>query len=485
MSSETAHSRPASPTPSKLPPIPSSPTYSYASTALPLGSAFNLPLPPPPIPIHSILSKSDLEASQTAYSDLLTTAKTYRTALATLSASASEFGSALEACARLKEARSEGLEPPGGSLSNSFTAKGSCTADSLLAASGVHQLIANHQQILSEIVYRSFEVPLLHEVDTWRRKLEEEEESFETQSKVLSKEIRKMEKDGMKVYKQRKRDVGRFREHLVLLTQKLDGLTSLQGSYKRGLLRDSQEMSKSIVEASAGLVRAEVDIFEALARKGWNGGGLDELLDKGRDLFANESSGDNGQGSEGQIFSILPQKSILVDAHAHAHDGTATAIVGGRLEHRRSDSLMVDGERYQSLAGAVSRDGDVASIFSESGMGGSGILNRPRGARPFSPPPAERVRDPGPLVMPEESNDGDSATTVVKREVDEEQGGSDEHFESAVATREHSGEQDKVQHEAPAGHGVKESEGSNASRPAHERGRERRWSVTDDGVVSD
>jgi hypothetical protein len=341
-------------------------------------------------------------------------------------------------------------------------------------------LIANHQQILSEVVYRSFEVPLLHEVDTWRRKLEEEEASFQTQSKSLSREIRKMEKDGMKVYKQRKRDVGRFREHLVRLTGKLDGLTTLQGSYKRGLLRDSQEMSKNIVEASAGLVRAEVDIFEALARKGWNGGGLDDLLERGRDLFANESSGDNG--NEGQIFSILPQKSILVDS-AHANDGTATGIAGaasiisasGRPDHRRGDSLMVDGERYQSLAGAVSgRDADVASIFSEggTGMGGSGILNRSRGVRPFSPPPAERVRDPGPLAVPGESQDGDSATTVVRRKPEgEEQGSSEEHYVTAAASREHSGEHVDAH--------------ANGSHAGHERGRERRWSVTDDGVVSD
>jgi hypothetical protein len=367
------------------------------------------------------------------------------------------------------------LEPPGGSLSNSFTAKGSCTADGLLAASGVHQLIANHQQILSEVVYRSFEVPLLHEVDTWRRKLEEEEDSFLSESESLSREIRRMEKEGMKVYKQRKRDVGRFREHLVQLTGKLDGLTTLQGSYKRGLLRDSQEMSKGIVEASAGLVRAEVDIFEALARKGWSGGGLDDLLEKGRDLFSNEGSGDNG--NDGQIFSILPQKSILADG-AHAHDGTATAIGGagsmisGRANHGMTDSLIVDGERYQSLAGAVSgRDADVASIFSEggTGMGGSAVLNRPRGVRPFSPAPAERVMDPGPLAVPPEIQDGDSARTMIRMKFDREQSSSGEHYESAVTSRENSGEHDVDGH-ATAG---------------SERGRERRWSVTDDGVVSD
>jgi len=51
---------------------------------------------------------------------------------------------------------------------------------------------------------------------------------------------------------------------------------------------------------------------------------------------------------------------------------------------------------YQSLAGAVSgsKDPDVNSIFSERDMSTSGVLNRPRGARPFSPIPGESLEDP-------------------------------------------------------------------------------------------
>ena len=59
--------------------------------------------------MHSYLSLSDLALSQKAYTDVLVTAKTYRLALATLSTAASSFGGALEACARLKEARSSPL----------------------------------------------------------------------------------------------------------------------------------------------------------------------------------------------------------------------------------------------------------------------------------------------------------------------------------------------------------------------------------------
>lgn len=449
------------PSPGNLPPIPGSPTYSYASTANPIPSSFNLPLPPPPRPPHAVLSKSDLEASQTAYSELLSTAKTYRLALAALSVSASSFGSALEACARLKEARSDAMAPAGGSMSNSFSAKGNCTADSLLAASGVHQLIANHQQILSETVYRSFEVPLLHELDQWQRRMEEEEVAYQREAKSMSKEIRKMEKEGLRLHKQRKRDVSVFREHLVQLTNRLDGLTSLSGGHSRGLLRDCQEMSKGIVECSAGLVRAEVDIFEALARKGWNGGGLDELLEKGKDLFANENEGQDAHPNHGaKIFSILPQhRSILASDEVGGHSGIANT---------RSDSLLVDGVPYQSLTGAVSkRDTDVNSIFSER-ESTVGILNRSRGVRPFSPTPGERVRDPledwkpsGALQsskVAEEEEEARSANTVVQiiRPHDSEA------IEEGDAER-------------------AESESTKSDRKEAQR----RWSVTDDGVVSD
>ncbi|RDW92552.1 hypothetical protein BP5796_01946 [Coleophoma crateriformis] len=444
-------SRAPSPTPSALPPIPSSPTYSYASTAFPT-STYNLPLPPPPRSAHAVLSKSDLEASQAAYSELLSTAKAYRLSLAALSNTASAFGAALENCARLKEARSEALHPQGGSISNSFTSKGNCTADTLLAASGVHQLIANHQQILSECVYRNFEVPLLHELDQWQRHMEEEEMTYQREAKSMSKEIRKMEKEGLKLHRQRTRDVAKFRSHLVDLTTKLDGLTTLHGSHSRGLLREAQDMSLKIVDSGAGLVRAEVDIFEALARKGWSGGGLDDLLEKGRDIFANDGENTPGQheGSGSKIFSILPQKSILPDSDGNS--GTAVR------SHGRNNSLGADVDRYQSLAGAVTGADDTGSIFSESG-----ILNRSRGVRPFSPPPLDRR-------MTKSMDDGQSATTVVKVPTTVQDAD-----ETAVA------EDVAVGDDEPGPSAIAEVESGTPSIDSTEsRGRERRWSVTDD-----
>ncbi|OTB02861.1 hypothetical protein M426DRAFT_322283 [Hypoxylon sp. CI-4A] len=401
----SAPGRPPSPSPSQVP-LPASPTYSYASTANPL-SSYNLPLPPPPRPAHAVLTKTDLDQSQQAYSDLVATAKTYRIALSSLSTAASAFGSALESCARLKESRADALGPAGGaSLTNSFTTKNTCTADLLLSASGVHHLIANHQQILSETVYRSFEVPLLHELDHWRRSIEDEDETYKREVAIRSREIRRLEKDGLRLHRHsRRRDVAQFREHLVTLTSKLDGLTALHADHARTLLRESQETSVKILDASCSLVRAEVDISEGLARKGWTGGGLDDLLEKGQDLFASE---DNvpaviattggavavmpgaAEGGGAKLFSILPPRSIL------ANDAMSDSAVPTR-GHGRADSLLVDSEEgaYQSLTGTVEpqadREGgrerrgagaDTESIFSDSHIG--------RGVRPFSPQPIRR-----------------------------------------------------------------------------------------------
>ncbi|KAL7925775.1 hypothetical protein ACQKWADRAFT_282955 [Trichoderma austrokoningii] len=379
MATPTA-SRPSSPAPSQLPPMPESPVYSLASTALPL-SQYNLPLPPPPRPLHSVITKADLERSQEAYADLLTSAKAYRLALATLSTAASTFGSALEACARLKEARSEPIGPAGAAnMTASFTTKGQCTADTLMSASGVHHLIANHQQILSETVYRSFEVPLLHELDKWHTVIGDEEETYQHNIKAQSREVKRLEKEGLKLHKQRRRDVARFRAHLVELTYKLDGLTSLHSDHARTLLRESQETSGRIVDASCSLVRAEVDIFESLARKGWSGGGLDDVLEKGQDLFAIEDDPFHGAGTSGggggegvKLFSILPPKSILADTASEP----------------RSESLLADGERYQSLAATAADAKPTSTADSESVF--SVDFNRPRNARPFSPQPIRRA----------------------------------------------------------------------------------------------
>lgn len=252
-------------------------------------------------------------------------------------------------------------------------------------------------------------MPLLHELDKWRRDVDDEQSGYLAAVKKQSADIRKLERDGLRLHKQRgPRDVAQFRSHLVELTTKLDGLTALHGDHARTLLRESQDTSVKILEASCSLVRAEVDIFESLARKGWSGGGLDEILEKGTDLFAadehqpiGDGGGVGGGGDGVKLFSILPPKSILADTTDSTERlrGRSPAGGGGAaagLGHRRADSLGVVSEPYQSLAGAVTispasggGDMDAASIFSAD-FNASG---RPRMTRPFSPQPVRVAPD--------------------------------------------------------------------------------------------
>ncbi|RDA95281.1 hypothetical protein CP533_3456 [Ophiocordyceps camponoti-saundersi (nom. inval.)] len=397
------------PSPSQLPPVPSSPVYSVASTAQGGiggvgggGSQFSLPAPPVPRPAHAVLAKADLERSQEAYADLVASAKSYRLALASLSSSASAFAAALEACARLKEARADLIGPisatnPSSSSSSSAavaavasassaatssSAGRGCTADPLLSASGVHYLIANHQQILSETVYRAFEVPLLHDLDRWRSVIEDEEETYQHSITAQSREVKRLEREGLKLHRQRRRDVGRFRAHLVDLTAKLDGLTTLHADHARSLLRESQETSTRIVDASCSLVRAEVDIFESLARKGWSGGGLDDLLDRGRDLFAADDDAiAHPPPDPAKLFSILPHKSILPDS--------SDSLLPSMNTYSSSND---DDEHDEYRSSSSLSDSSAASTATITAAAAAAEANRPRNnPRPFSPQPIRRI----------------------------------------------------------------------------------------------
>lgn len=271
----------------------------------------SLPVPSPnPTPTHSHarLSQAELTLSQLAYSELLATAKSYRLALAALSSAASSFGSALESCARLKEARSAPLYNP----STSYTTSEPCTANPIMAASGVHHLISNHQHILSETVYRALEVPLLEELDSWRRQIEEEEVAYQKEARERAREIRKSESEGVKLQRAKRWDVAGLRSHLVGLTNKLDAFTGLHAQHAQTLLRESQDMSRKVVDCTSSLVRAEVEIFEGLAKKGRTGGGLEDLLEKGEDPFAMASDlvGHEGNGAS-TFHGILPPTMML------------------------------------------------------------------------------------------------------------------------------------------------------------------------------
>ncbi len=108
-----------------------------------------------------------------------------------------------------------------------------------------------------------------------------------------------------------------------------------------------------------------------------------------------------------KLFSILPPKSILADT-----SGADTLKAG---KNARSDSLLVDSDRYQSLTGAMSssdllvrEDRDADSVFSEP--------SRSRNVRPFSPQPQPLRLNPEDLLGSlEDAAAGESSSAGLAR----------------------------------------------------------------------
>ena len=114
-------------------------------------------------------------------------------------------------------------------------------------------------------------------------------------------------------------------------------------------------------------------------------------------------------------------------------------------------------------------------------MNTSGILNRPRGVRTFSPTPGERVRDPLEDYNPSPELSGLEIPKKGGKEEESPEGEGEESVRTVVPISAADGE-------GNADGTAIDEEGSISERSVgerRERERERRWSVTNDEVVSD
>ncbi|KTW30680.1 hypothetical protein T552_00393 [Pneumocystis carinii B80] len=273
---------------------PSSPSYSMSSTAQiapTVGSICYSSAPPLP---KTIITKGDISASIEAYQDLLYAAKIYRNSLVQVSKTASSFGTALEKCARCKGVGEEEMS-------------------GFMLAGGLQYLIANHQQILSETLYRRFEIPLMEELDTFRAITQERDDRYQRMMMEKNKRIQEREAEHLRVGRKRQRDLATFRQALVDLSKLADDLERLKSEHYNGALDTIHETWSKVLDYTALITRAELDIYEGIARKGWSGGGLEEIMARCEDPF-NTGQGEGSMtqgGGHGEIFSILPSHSIL------------------------------------------------------------------------------------------------------------------------------------------------------------------------------
>ncbi|KAG0049103.1 hypothetical protein BGZ83_006053 [Gryganskiella cystojenkinii] len=238
-----------------------------------------------------IITRADQQTSVDQFQQLLTSAKAYRLQMLALSKAAAAFGYALEKIAHSKAS----VRDP------------SNVCSSLQAAAGLHYLMSNHHQILSDTLYKQFEIPLLQHLDTHKANIEASEAQYERSMRDMSQKIKETEATSLQNGRKRQRDLLQFRQALTTLTMQVDELERIKIGYYFGSLESEQANLQLILQKTSTIVRAEVDIYERIANKGLNDTILEPMTTQGPDPYCTYPTTDEFSS----IFSILPPTPII------------------------------------------------------------------------------------------------------------------------------------------------------------------------------
>lgn len=77
------------------------------------------------------------------------------------------------------------------------------SAEHLMAASGIHYMVANSGQVLSDTLYRSFEVPLMHAYDSYVHDIATRHAEYEALLSDKTAKIRQTEAENLRLGKKK------------------------------------------------------------------------------------------------------------------------------------------------------------------------------------------------------------------------------------------------------------------------------------------
>ncbi|KAF9970000.1 hypothetical protein BGZ73_007420 [Actinomortierella ambigua] len=338
----------------------------------------------------AIITRNDQEISVELLTNLLAHAKQYRLQMLALSKAAANFGHSLEKIAHCKTAVMENPTSPTntplqqqneellGSTSPSLSSPQAVIGH---AAAGLHFLISNHHQILSDTLYKQFEIPLLQHLDTHKNNIEASEAQYERSMREMSQRIKDTEAASLQNGRKRQRDLLQFRQALMTLTQQVDELERIKIGYYFNNLECEQANLQLILQKTSTLVRAEVDIYERVANKGLNDPILELMTTQGPDPYCVYPTTDEFSS----IFSILPATPIIPTNASNASSGpTATQPEGilttfygyheaNPFSTSRTPTTGVPRDRH--LFGDASSAESSASPIAKAVNGGKGVAS--------------------------------------------------------------------------------------------------------------
>ncbi|GCE98284.1 hypothetical protein ZYGM_004196 [Zygosaccharomyces mellis] len=231
--------------------------------------------------LRTLVTKKDIKNTVDALQGLLDSSRAYTSSLQEVSRNASLMGHSLENLSRLKGCNDD-------------------SAEKLLSASGLFYLLANHENIMSQCLKGTLGGNLLDKIDQFKIESKKMENEFKAHAREESLKLKMQERHNMKLAQRRTRNLVSYKESLVNLQSQLDQLESLRHDYYQDSYNLVESTCSKVLDAVATVSRARVEISENVARKGWSGGGLDDLLMDAEDPFNSEGSPMNEDHTEGE-----------------------------------------------------------------------------------------------------------------------------------------------------------------------------------------
>lgn len=264
---------------------PASSTYaSSIPTVDHMTQASSIDLPNRP-PVY--IRRADICASLQAYERLLSASKAYTSSMLAMSKASSDLAEALEDCSRLKGAQSSG--------------------PAFQAASGLHYLKSNYEQVLCDTFWKECSIPLLSQLDVYRTSVQERQLAHEatmaTHSRVLKDIETKYQKEGRK----KKRDLNSFRTMLTELQEKVHEMEDIKARHYTDVLENEEQTWAFLASKVMLLVRAQVDVADRLSAKAVTDPVLESMMAHIPDPFCSYGP----PKRDGELFTILQPTSVM------------------------------------------------------------------------------------------------------------------------------------------------------------------------------
>lgn len=261
-----------------------------------------------------VVYQKEFQSTVAGYEQLLHKAANYRGALESLAEAASDFGHTLE----------ESVKSPKIDFRKDVS-------QGIMNAAGLQYIIGTNQQVLARTLKQSFEEPLAEALTKVKLDYKSNYDFYQNEVKEKTKKLRKSELENIRLSKLKTRNLNAYKTNLVSLTNQVDQIDRLKHDYYQEVNAILDHFSADqLVKKTGSFVRAQLEIYEGIARKGWSGGGLDELLSIAPDLFGtladNEPQAeeeDNFNDENDGTNSIIDETIDVINGESTIHSPEA------------------------------------------------------------------------------------------------------------------------------------------------------------------